>query len=662
MTMTAVLPDAAEAPPPAPDAFRDLAALHRAGLLAQQYPRVAGLLRQLDDADLVAAGQLVARLSADEALRLHPAVPALTVAVTGHGTLAALVPALTAHTARHGLLARIHLSDFDGYVFDLSDPDSALYGTGAELTLCVLDPQVVFDEVPVPWRPEDVERVFAEKLRLLGGLTAAFAAHSRGTLVLNTLPLPRRFTAQLVDHRSRARLGAVWREGNAALLHLGERPGVVVVDLDPLLAAGVAADDARMSVYAKAHLSSDLLAAYAREIGHLARHLTGRTKKCLALDLDETVWGGVLGEDGPEGIEVADTYRGEAFRAFQKVVKQIGSQGVLLAAVSKNDIEPVRGVLRDHPRQTLREADFVRVCANWRPKHENLAELAEALNLGVDGFVFVDDSPYERGLVERELPAVAVVSVDGEPAWHAPRLLADGWFDVLELTDEDRTRAAKYADEFARKDFLQSFDSLADYLRELDVRVRLAPVCEADVPRVAQITQRTNQFNLTTRRLQPPEVRASADAPHGLVLAIHAADRFGDNGLVGAVFAHRDGAALHIDNFLLSCRVFSRGIEQACLAAVLRHARRTGAAEVLGTYRPTPKNAGVADFFPRYGFTELGSGPDGTVRFRHGLAEIVGAPEHVSLTDLLGALPDNDATPATTAPENETPTPQGEVS
>lgn len=653
--MTAVLSDAADASLPVQDASRDLLALHRAGQLAQEYPRVAGLLRQLTDAELIAAGQLLSRLSADEVARLHPTVAALTVAVTGHGTLATLVPALTAHAARHGLLTRIHLSDFDGYVFDLSDPGSALYASGADLALCVLDPQVVFDEVPVPWRPADVERVFAEKLRLIEGLATAFAANSRGTLVLNTLPLLRRHSAQLVDHRSRARLGAVWREGNAALLRMGERPGVVVVDLDPLLASGIAADDARMSVYAKAHLSQDLLAGYAREVGHLARHLTGRTKKCLALDLDGTVWGGILGEDGVEGIEVAEGYRGEAFRAFQRTVKQIGSQGVLLAAVSKNDIEPVRGVLRDHSGQTLREADFVRVCANWRPKHENLTELADALNVGVDSLVFVDDSPYECGLVERELPQVAVVAVDAEPAQHVARLLADGWFDVLELTDEDRTRASKYADELARKDFLHNFDSLADYLRELDVRVRLGRISQQDVPRIAQITQRTNQFNLTTRRMQPAEVRALAEAPGHLVLAIHSGDRFGENGLVGAIFAHRDGDALHIDNFLLSCRVFSRGVEQTCLAAVLRHAKRTGATEVFGTYRPTAKNAGVKDFFSRYGFTQLATHEDCTTSSRHDLAEIIGTPDHVHFTNLLDDLPG-------TSTESKTHSPQGDAS
>jgi FkbH-like protein len=611
--------------------------LHRSGSLAKRYPEVGALVAGLTGAELDRAGRLLSRLDPDDVLREHPATPAVSVAVTGHGTLSALVPALTAELARHGLLLRPFVADFDGYVFDLGDPGSRLYATGSDLVLCVLDPAVVFDEVPQPWRPADVARVLDEKLRLIERLVARFESAGRGTLVLNTMPLLRRFSAQLVDHRSRAELGALWREANARLLRLtGGHPAVVTLDLDPLVAEGIAVSDARLSVYAKAHLSADLLAAYAREAGHLARDLAGRAKKALVLDLDGTLWGGVLGEDGAAGIEVADGYRGAAFRAFQRVVGQIGSQGVLLAAVSKNDAEPVRAVLRDHPGMTLREEDFVRIIANWRPKHDNLSDLAVALGLGVDSFVFADDSAYECGLVRHALPGVAVVRLDDEPALHIEKLLRDGWFDVRELTAEDRSRGAKYRQELDRHDFLDTFDSIEDYLRELGVSVRLEPAGEAQVARVSQLTLRTNQFNMTTRRLQPSDVRALIDDPAAAVLTIQAGDRFGDNGLVGAVFTRRAGAAAHIDNFVLSCRVFSRNIEQACLAAVLRQARATGAKAVYGTYRATAKNGNVKDFYLRNGFTPVAAEGDGTTAtFRHDLLEIAAPPEHVRLIENL---------------------------
>ncbi|NUP52992.1 MAG: HAD-IIIC family phosphatase [Catenulispora sp.] len=624
-----------------PTGYQQLLELKSTGRLVESYPEIERLLSGLPEADLLAAGQLLRGLDAEEVAARHPQVPTVSLAVTGHGTLAALVPALAAQLARHGMAARIRPADFDSYVYDLSDPGSAVYAARADLTLCVLDPEVVFDEVPVPWQVGDVEQVFARKLRLMDTLAGTFTAVGRGTLVLNTLPLPRRYAAQLVDHASRAALGAVWREGNARLLRLAETfPALVVLDLDPMVAGGVAVSEARTDAYAKAHLSPELLAEYARQIGHLARNVAGRTKKCLAVDLDNTLWGGTLGDDGLSGIEVAETYRGEAFRAFQRVVKQLGSQGVLLAALSKNDSAPVREVFRDHPAMTLREDDFVRISANWQPKHENLERLAGELNLDVGSFVFADDSAYECGLVRRELPRVGVVRLDEEPAYHVEKLLRDGWFDTPRLTAEDRLRAVRYADELERKDFLASFDSIADYLRELDIRVRLGTVEAGEVPRVSQLTQRTNQFNMTTRRLQPADVQSLVDDPSALVLAIHSGDRFGENGLVGVILGRWRDGVLDLENFLLSCRVFSRGIEKACLAAVLRYARERGATAVHGSYRPSAKNGTVEDFYPRHGFVrcpdqappESGDAAASCRYYRHDLAEIIAVPDHVHLT------------------------------
>lgn len=612
-------------------------------ITAEDYPAVRGLVAGLEGDALVRAGRVLARLDPEKVLAAHPGTPAPLIAVTGHGTLSALVPSLTGELARHGLLARVRLSDFDSWVFDLADPGSDLYAAAPSLVLCVLDPALVAAELPLPWRVEDVERVLDEKTALVERAAEVFAARAgEATLVLNTLPLPRSLTAQLVDLRARARLGAVWREANARLLRLVEtRPEVVTVDLDPLLAEGVAAHDVRQSVYAKAHLSDGLLAGYAREVGHLARQSAGGAKKVLALDLDDTVWGGVLGEAGPEGIEVAGSYRGEAFRRFQAVAKQLGSQGVLLAAVSKNDREPVLKTLREHPDLTLREDDFVQVRANWRPKHENLAELAADLSLGTDSFVFVDDSSFECGLVRRELPGVAVLQVGREPALHAERLLRDGWFDVRSLTAEDWARPARYREERARQDFLHSFESLDGYLRELDISVTLAPVDAAGLDRVSQLTLRTNQFNLTTRRLQPAEVRALHEEPAVRVLTIESADRFGDNGVVGVVLLRREAGVLHIENFLLSCRVFSRGIEQAVLGAVLGHAFDGGATEVRAAYARTPRNGKVADFYPRAGFETVREDAD-SADFRLVSRPAAAAVDHIRLTARFERTPSED--------------------
>jgi FkbH-like protein len=614
----------------------EIAELHSSGRLAVGYPRACELTSRLADAELARAGQFLARIDPGDVARAHPTIPIVDLAVTGHGTVAPLLPALAAEFARHGLLPRIRLSDFDSYVFDLA-PGGVLYAERHDLVLCLLDPAMVFDEVPSPWRAEDAARALAGKVDTIARLAATFAASSQGILVLNTIPLPADALAQLVDLRSRARLAAAWRDCNARLLRLVDaHPSVAVLDLEPLLGQGASLADPRMSIYAKAHLSAGLLAGYARQISHLARSVAGHTKKCLALDLDGTMWGGVLGDDGPEALEIADGYRGEAFRVFQKVARQLGAQGVLLAAVSKNDLAPVQQALREHPRMTVREDDFVRIAANWRPKADNLRELATDLNLGVDSFVFVDDSPFECGLIREELPEVATIQVDGEPALHASTLLREGWFDQMDLTIEDTARPARYRDELARQDFLRSFQSIEDYLGNLGVEVRLANARDEDLARVSQITLRTNQFNLTGERLGPAEVTALAADPAWRVLTIHASDRFGDNGLVGVILLSVGSATLTVSNMLLSCRVFSRGIEQACMAAVLRHARDLGAASVVGVYRQTVKNTKMRDFYPLCGFTAMASDGERELTFRHNLGDILAPPPYVRLTDLQG--------------------------
>ncbi|WP_434597750.1 HAD-IIIC family phosphatase [Streptomyces sp. A5-4] len=623
-------------------ALDQLRALHTQGRIAAEYPAVQGLLAELDQgadpwAELSRAGRLLAKVAPEEIAALHPGAAPLTAAITGHGTLDALIAPLTAQLARHGIPLRPLAGDYDAWLRDLQDTGSPLYAPGTDLALCLLDAQIVFDELPNPWRVEDVAEAVASKLALLDRLVARYGEFGPGTLVLNTLPLLRAHTHQLVDHRSRTELSALWREFNAGLLRLASRhPRLHVVDLDPLIAECGPVRDSRLAAYAKVQLGEELLAHYAREAGHLARALRGRAKKVLVVDLDNTLWDGILGDDGPAGIAAATTYRGQAFGMFQRTVKQIGAQGVLLAVCSKNDQEPVLGVLRDHPDMVLRESDFVRINANWQPKDGNLRDIASRINLGIDSFVFADDSPFECGLVAAGLPEVALVRLDEEPALHIDRLLADGWFDVRELTAEDRGRAVQYRTEGERQGLLDNAGSMEEYLRDLDVRVSVSPVDEHELARVSQLTLRTNQFNLTTQRLQQSDVRRLLDSPDQLVLAVRSGDRFGDNGVVGALFAHFDEAGLHIDNVLLSCRVFARGIEQAAMAALLRHAADTGAAAVHARYARTAKNHRVRDFYPSVGFGTTAEDPDGAASFHHPLTELPEVPAHVTLEASFG--------------------------
>ncbi|MFJ7591006.1 HAD-IIIC family phosphatase [Streptomyces sp. NPDC097617] len=642
--------------------LEQLRELRAQGLLEKAYDRVPALLAQedVDRAAVAGAGRLLAGVDADAVLDHHPGTPVVKVAVTGQSTVGHVLDPLRGELARHGMLLRAVLGEHGTYLRDLSDPGSELRRAAPELTLCLLDAETVFSQVPAVWRVEDVERAGQEALERC----AALVAGAPGTLVLNTVPLPRTYSHQLVDHRSRALLGAVWREFNARLLRLTETAArLVVIDLEPLAGEGGPVTDPRLDRHAKVRLGAELLAAYACEIGHLARAVRGRVRKCLVLDLDNTLWDGVLGDDGPDGIAAAGTLRGEAFGAFQKCVKQLASQGVLLAVSSKNEEGPVLEALSTHPDLLLREADFAAVHANWEPKDGNLTAIARTLDLGADALVFADDSPAERAQVRLGAPQVAVVALDEEPALHLTRLLADGWFDTLALTGEDRARGGEYRRQRERRALHAGSGSQEQFLRALEVTVGLGPPRRHEFARVSQLTLRTHQFNLTGGGHTESELAALAADPQRLLLVARSADRFGDNGLVGAVLGTVAEGVLHLDNMWLSCRVLARGVEQAALAVLLARARALGLSAVTAAYVPNARNRRSREVYPSCGFTRAvpadgthgadgadgadgsggsgGTNPsagsvDGTVEFHHDLARLPDVPAHVRITETPG--------------------------
>lgn len=624
------------------DRLRDL---RGRGLLEKAYDQVAGVLAQEEPGggapEAAAAGRLLGGVDRAAVLAHHPATPVVTVAVTGQSTVGQVLDPLRGELARHGMLLHAVLGEHGTYLRDLTDPAGELHRAAPDLTLCLLDAETLFAQVPGVWRPEDV----AEAAKDVLARCATLADAAPGTLVLNTLPLPRTATHQLVDHRSRARLGAIWREFNARLLRLTERfPALVVIDLEPLTGEGGPVTDDRLARYAKVRLGAGLLAGYAREVGHLARALRGATRKCLVLDLDHTLWDGVLGEDGPDGIAAAGTLRGEAFGAFQKCVKQLSSQGVLLAVSSKNDQESVERVLAYHPDLVLRERDFVAVHANWEPKDGNLAGIARQLGLGTDALVFADDSPAERAQVRHGLPGVAVVPLGEDPATHVARLLADGWFDTMSLTEEDRARTGEYRARRERRELHAGAGSHEEFLRELDLRLEVGPPRPHEFARVSQLTLRTNQFNLAGGGHPEAVLSALAADPGRLLLAARSGDRFGDNGLTGAALLTVSEGRWHLDNLWLSCRVLGRGIEQAFLAILLSRARRLGLNTVSARYAPTVRNHRARDFYPSCGFVardlpDREADGDGTVEFHHDLTVLPDIPAHVRVTES-GRRPD----------------------
>lgn len=346
----------------------------------------------------------------------------------------------------------------------------------------------------------------------------------------------------------------------------------------------------------------------AREDMKFLRTRVGKAKKCLVLDCDNTLWGGIIGEDGMGGIKLGEFSPGSAYVEFQQQILELRNRGVILTLCSKNNEEDVWEVLEKHPASVLRRGHIAASRINWNDKPTNIRELAAELNIGLDSMVFVDDSDFEVNLVHQELPEVEVMHLTKGRVFQAREMLASsGWFDTLTITREDRARGDMYAAETVRRQLLDAATDLDSYYRTLGMRLSITFADAFTIPRVAQQTQKTNQFNLTTRRYSEADINAFVSSPDADVLCIQLSDKFGDSGIVGSCILRYVGNRAVFDTFLLSCRVLGRGVEEVFLSYALRCARKRGASIAEGEYIPTRKNAQVEHFFTNQGFTELPS-------------------------------------------------------
>ena len=491
---------------------------------------------------------------------------------------------------------------------ELGDNTGPADGNGTDLVACLLDESYF---LPPEWSPAAGPTdagAFAEHLRRrladLSGLLAAGLRRTTATVVMHTVPLPAEVLDSHLSVRARAAVARAWHELNAGLLGLAaEHRQVVVVDLVTELAAGpFPARDRRLHRFADLPYTDGALLTLARLVSRVAQAMAGLSRKVLALDLDNTLWGGVLGEVGGHGVQLGGLYPGNCYRQLQRAVRRLGEQGVVLVLASKNDAELVTATLTEHPEALLRPDAFAVTAVNWSPKAENLRQAAEGLGLAPQSFVFMDDSAFERGHVGAELPEVALVAADGDPANLEHELLRAGWFDVMELTDTDRRRPALYRSRALRGDFASGFGSSRDYLLALDIEVLAEPVTAYTVARVAQLAARTNQFNLTGIRFDEASTAAMSTDPDHLVASFAVSDRFGDEGIVGAAWVRRDGGVWQVRNAVLSCRVLGRGVELAMAGWLAARAAADGAVTLQGRYVPSARNAVAADFWARAGF------------------------------------------------------------
>lgn len=536
----------------------------------------------------------------------------LRLAVLGGYSLYPLHELLTHLLETAGTPYELFVGDYDNYISEIMDADSALYAFKPQVVFLLPGAQRCRYSGAITDAREVVQAAAGSVASQLLELCRTVHERTSAEVLLGNFMLPARF--DLGEYRSRT-LASDWAFRKWVNLELGLSlpPYVRVCDMEFLAGrrGALVAEDARGWFESKQPCSPSLMVDVCRELAHLIRGLRTPPKKVLVLDLDNTLWGGVVADDGLEGIEIGDTSpRGEAFKAFQKYIASLKQRGVLLAVCSKNDHARAIEPFEKHPEMVLRVEDFVSFKANWEPKSDNLRRMAEELNLGIDSFVFVDDNPAEVEIVRQFAPQVVTVLLGSDPADYVAQLQDCRLFEPRSITGEDAARTDQYRAESVRQSMLSSAADMDAYLASLEMEAQVSVFTAVDVPRLSQLINKSNQFNLTTRRRTEAEVQALIDKPEYVCFSVRLKDKFGDHGLISIAIGHVRGEEMEIDTWLMSCRVLKRQVEETVLNELARRSKAKGCTKLVGVYLATAKNDMVRDHYPRMGFAPRAVTPE----------------------------------------------------
>ncbi|KJE24964.1 subfamily IIIC HAD-superfamily phosphatase [Frankia torreyi] len=543
--------------------------------------------------------------------RCLPAVAPLPrsarVAVLGSYTTSQFAALLPLAAARAGVAIETYECGYGQYRQEILDPGSGLYRFAPDVVVLA----VHAGEAALPAVGDGPDAVVAAEVRRWTALWETIRARCGARVVQHTFAVPGEVALGHLALRTGGARPTLLARVNAELGRAAG-DGVGLVDCERL-----AADVGKRAWFDARYWHRSKQAVSLAQVPLLARHTAavigaqlGVSRKCLVLDLDNTLWGGVLGEEGLAGIALGDGAVGEAFAAFQDYVVELKDRGVVLAVCSKNNDADAREAFERHPGMRLRLDDIAMFSACWDDKPTQVRRIAATLGLGLDALVFVDDNPAEREAVRQLVGEVDVLALPADPHGYVRALADYPFFETAALTAEDAARTATYRARAELAAAEAAAPSLAEFHRGLDMTATVVPLDELTLPRVAQLVGKTNQFNLTGRRRSADEIARLAADPGTAVLCIRLADRFADHGLVAVVIAVEAGDALAVDTWLMSCRVIGRTLEDEVAGLILAEARRRGLARVVGEYRPSPKNALVADLYERLGFTRMDAPDD----------------------------------------------------
>jgi FkbH-like protein len=569
--------------------------------------RLAALLAEVDAAPTIVNISRARRAVGNRAVEF--AAVRLRLACLSSFTFEPLRDALLLQALRAGVAIEPYVAPIGQFDQELIQPDSGLARFAPDAVIIAI---TLPDVCPALYEefgslaPKTAHALVDDWMARLRSALRAFRQRHAARLFIQNYETPAWLALGLADRGAAVSQAAIIRRANEMLEALAtEVSNAYVMNYDGLVAQEGRRRwaDPRMALYARIPLAP---ANYWRLAGFYVRHLRpllGLSRKVLVLDADNTLWGGIVGDVGVGGIALGPDFPGNAYVALQKRVLDLHRRGVVLCLASKNEPDSVREVFDHHPAMVLRAEHFSAMRVNWLPKHENVRAIARELNLGLDSFVFVDDSPVECDLMRSALPQVQSVCLPKEPAELPGAIETLDCFDQWHISDEDRERGALYRAEAGRRELQSAAPDMAAFYRQLQMRMTVAVDDPADAGRAAQMAARTNQFNMHTLRYTEDDVRRFMSADDAEVATLSLADRFGDNGVVGLAVVLKGPAAWTVRVLLLSCRVIGRSVEQCFVTWIALRARQAGAGRLVGEFVPTARNKPFENFYASCGFT-----------------------------------------------------------
>jgi FkbH-like protein len=539
----------------------------------------------------------------------QPDLLPVRIAILGGSTTTEIASILELFLLAQGIRPSFYESEYNAYYEDVLFENPRLWTFRPDIVFVHTTWQNVSRFPDLLTTVEAVEELTAAEISRFEALWAKIQSGLGALIVQNNFDLPRlRPLGNLEASAPYARQNFLLRL-NAEFARCANRGSRLLINDIHYLSARVGLEqwfDSNYWYYYKMALSPAATVAIAQNVAAIVKSVYGKNRKCLVLDLDNTLWGGVIGEDGLNGLILGrDHPVGEAFLAFQNYVKDLRARGVLLAVCSKNDVSNAREGF-SHPDSVLKLDDFSAFKANWNPKPDNLQEIAAELNIGLDSLVFIDDNPAERAIVAAQTPEVATPEIGPDVAKYPEALDREAYFEPVRIVPDDLERAAYYTANVQRAASQTRFESYGDFLDSLEMTAEIGPFLPLYRERITQLINKTNQFNLTTRRYTAAEVEAVACDPSAIALCGRLVDKFGDNGLVSVLIAATKDGTADIRLWLMSCRVLKREMEYAMFDALVSECLERGIRRILGTYIPSKKNGMVAGHYRDLGFTDIG--------------------------------------------------------